>query len=106
MDKPEVGWAIVDLMGHVRLAGFVSEEEHFGAKLGRVDIHEPNGLVSTQFFGANAIYRIVPTTEAIVRELAKQTDAAVRRFDLRALLPYDAPAPVVDWDRLRDDLPF
>lgn len=32
-------WAIVELMGHVRLAGYVTEEERFGAKLGRIDIH-------------------------------------------------------------------
>lgn len=31
-------WAIVELMGHVRLAGRLSEEEKFGSKLGRLDI--------------------------------------------------------------------
>lgn len=31
-------WAIVELMGHVRLAGRLSEEEKFGAKMGRLDI--------------------------------------------------------------------
>jgi hypothetical protein len=34
----EPSWAIVELMGHVRIAGRVSEEERFGAKLGRIDI--------------------------------------------------------------------
>lgn len=34
-------WAIVELMGHVRMAGRVSEEERFGAKLGRIDIPQP-----------------------------------------------------------------
>ena len=33
-------WAIVELMGHVRVAGFVTEEERFGVKLGRIDIHD------------------------------------------------------------------
>lgn len=34
-------WAIVELMGHVRVAGRVTEEEHFGSKLGRIDIPRP-----------------------------------------------------------------
>lgn len=31
-------WAVVELMGHVRMAGRVTEEEHFGGKMGRIDI--------------------------------------------------------------------
>lgn len=31
-------WAILELMGHVRLSGRVSEEERFGCKLGRIDV--------------------------------------------------------------------
>lgn len=31
-------WAIVELMGHVRLAGRLTEEEKFGTKMGRLDI--------------------------------------------------------------------
>lgn len=31
-------WAVVELMGHVRMAGRVTEEERFGAKVGRVDV--------------------------------------------------------------------
>lgn len=31
-------WAILELMGHVKLAGFVTEEELFGGKIGRIDI--------------------------------------------------------------------
>ena len=31
-------WAIVELMGHVKLAGKLSEEERFGVKMGRLDI--------------------------------------------------------------------
>ncbi len=31
-------WAVVELMGHVRMAGRVTEEERFGSKMGRIDI--------------------------------------------------------------------
>jgi len=78
------GWAIVELMGHVRLAGFVTEEEHFGAKLGRIDIHNGNTVV-TQFFGGGSVYRVTPTTEEIAREIAKHTAAPVSSWDLRAI---------------------
>lgn len=36
--QPESVWAVVELMGHVKLAGRLTEEEKFGAKLGRPDI--------------------------------------------------------------------
>ena len=76
------GWCIVELMGHIRLAGYVTEEEHFGAKIGRVDIPGPKGETVTQFFGGSSIYRITPTTEAIARRVAM----------------HDSPAPVGRWD--------
>lgn len=31
-------WAVCELMGHVKTAGRLSEEEKFGAKLGRLDV--------------------------------------------------------------------
>ncbi len=41
-DAPEV-WAIVELMGHVKLAGKLTEEEKFGTKMGRLDIPAGEG---------------------------------------------------------------
>jgi len=34
-------WAVVELFGHVRMAGRVTEQELFGSKLGRVDVPRP-----------------------------------------------------------------
>lgn len=31
-------WCVVELMGHVRMAGLVTEVELFGSKQGRIDI--------------------------------------------------------------------
>lgn len=31
-------WAIVELLGHVRMAGRLTEEERFGGKMGRLDV--------------------------------------------------------------------
>lgn len=74
-------WAIVELMGHVKIAGLVTEEERFGTKLGRVDI--PNGdTFVTQYFNGSSLYRLTPTTEEIARSVAKSNQ----------------PAPVFRWE--------
>lgn len=76
-------WAIVELMGHVRVAGRVTEEEHFGAKLGRIDIPAHDGGFTTQFFGGSSVYRLTPTTEDIARAVALHSQPEpVHRFEL------------------------
>ncbi|WP_294124287.1 hypothetical protein [Sphingomonas sp.] len=108
-------WAIVELMGHVRLAGRLSEEEHYGAKLGRLDIPNPvvvctpckgirdanpncavcggfgatGGGFTTQFFGGASVYRITMVSEDVARSVA----ANVR------------PAPVQPWEFPKPQLP-
>lgn len=79
-EEPAV-WAIVELMGHVRLAGRLTEEEKFGAKMGRLDIPSEDGFV-TQLFGGGSVYRITIVTEAVARHVCKQS----------------SPAPVSPWD--------
>jgi hypothetical protein len=66
-------WAIVDLMGHVRYAGRVTEEERFGAKIGRVDVPTADGGWTTVFFGGASVYRLIPTTEEVARVAAIRT---------------------------------
>ncbi|MBY0548745.1 MAG: hypothetical protein K2W95_15855 [Candidatus Obscuribacterales bacterium] len=66
------GWAMVELMGHVRLAGYVTEEEHFGAKLGRIDVPLEQGTV-TQFFGGSSVYRVTPCSEVIAKQIAQDS---------------------------------
>lgn len=75
-------WAILELMGHVRLAGRVTEETHFGAALGRIDIPVGDGF-TTQYFGGSSVYRITPTTEEIARSVAARNQPEpVYRFEL------------------------
>lgn len=89
-------WAIVELMGHVRLAGLVSEEEHFGAKLGRIEIPGPEGQAVTQYFGGGSVYRITPCSEEIARAVAARSAAApVHAWEMRALPASDPHSPVV-----------
>lgn len=64
-------WAVVELMGHVRLGGRLSEEERFGAKMGRLDIPREDGSFVTQHFGGQSVYRITYVSEAVARHVAR-----------------------------------
>ncbi len=68
-DKFE-SWAIVELMGHVKMGGRVTEEERFGVKMGRIDIPQADGGFVTQYFGGGSVYRLTPTDEATARRVA------------------------------------
>jgi hypothetical protein len=75
-------WAILELMGHVRMAGRVTEEERFGSKMGRIDVPQGEGFTTVYFSGAS-IYRMTPTTEAIARSVAAQNQPEpVHRWEL------------------------
>jgi hypothetical protein len=88
-------WAIVELMGHIRMAGRVTEEQHFGATLGRIDMPKGDGFV-TQFFGGSSVYRITPTTEDVARAVADRNIAEpVHRWEL-PVSTSEKPAPVED----------
>lgn len=64
-------WAILELMGHVKLAGFVTEEELFGSKMGRIDIPPgEDGKMVTQYFGGHTVYRLTPVTEEVAMAYA------------------------------------
>lgn len=104
MDLESGMWAIVELMGHVRLVGYVTEVEAFGRKMGRIDIETPEGSV-TQLFGGEAVYRITPTTEEIARAWNENPPSPIRPWNLRELAPAlaepadDDGPPDHGWDR-------
>jgi hypothetical protein len=78
-NEPYAGWAILELMGHRKLAGNIS----FVLGLLRIDI--PCEPAVTQFYGMPAIYCFTPTTEEIARGLAAKINTApVSRYELPA----------------------
>lgn len=96
-------WAILELMGHVRLAGRVSEEERFGAKMGRIDIPRPDGTFVTQYFGGSSIYRMTPTTEEVARRVAQTCEPRpVHPWELPKALP-DPGSEIVAAETADDD---
>jgi hypothetical protein len=65
----ELGWSIVEQLGHRVIAGFVSEVEIAGAGFLRVDLWAPDGEPRTsQFVSPSSVYCITPTTEEAVKE--------------------------------------
>lgn len=57
-------WAIVELFGHQKIAGRVSEQPMAGTTFLRVEVPETNRSAAyTRLFGAGAIYGITPCTE-------------------------------------------
>jgi hypothetical protein len=84
-------WGIVDLFGHTRLAGRISEQTIGGETFIRVDV--PNGeAFHTRLFGKGAIYGISFTDETIAREIAKRSEIRpVSAYEIRNLL--ESPSP-------------
>lgn len=97
------GWAVVELMGHRRLAGYVKQVEQYGAVMLRLDVPEVDGRGAvTQFYGGGSVYCLTPTTEEIVRAVCrKDHPAPVSRYELPA--PKPAPVPTYDDEPDYDD---
>jgi hypothetical protein len=69
------GWAIMELMGHRKLAGYVREQEVAGSGFLRIDVPggtagQPEDDVATQFYAPGALYCLTPTTEDVARRFA------------------------------------
>lgn len=73
-------WALVELFGHQRIVGWLTEQKIGSDVLLRIDVPDllKDGKIVrqgfTRYFGAKAIYSITPVTEAVVRELLPSID--------------------------------
>ena len=92
-------WALVELMGHSRIAGRVTDATIGGATFIRVDVPETSGgQPSTRYFSPAAIYCISPVTEEIARGLAEELDS--RPFNI-----YEQPRRLHELESPSDVLP-
>jgi len=95
-------WAVVELFGHARLAGRVSEQQIAGEGFVRIDVPATSRKPAlTKLYGPKAIYSLTPTSEELARAVAEQLDAEpinVYVPELRALPAAADPPEVLDQD--------
>lgn len=98
-------WAIVELFGHQRVAGRVSEQTIGGCAFIRVDVPKIEAVEPfTKFYTQGAIYCMTPTDEATAI-------AAARSFCSRPISPFVIPESRrierrdenVDYDEAEED---
>lgn len=99
------GWAILELMGHRRLAGYVRPVEIAGAGMLRIDVPgDGSEAVATQYYSPSSLYCLTPTTEAIARTVAKSSrPQPAHRWELAPAPEADRPGNDVEDG---DELPF
>lgn len=120
MGDEQPTWAVVELMGHVRIAGRLTEEEKFGGKMGRLDVPTftpcvPCGGIGsmrecpicggdggvesyvTQYFTSASVYRITACTEEVARQIAKTSS------DIAPVKPWEMPKMLL---AKTGDIPF
>lgn len=105
--QQDKGWCVLELMGHRKLAGWVSDD----AGLLRIDVHlhdpdteQGSAPIATQWYGQAAIYCITATSKENCLALTKSHQPRpIGRWEL-------APAPaeqlVADADEVDDEHPF
>ena len=64
-------WGILEIMGHQRVAGRISERAIGGSNLLQVDIPQADDTFRTVFYGSSAIYALHVTDETAARACAK-----------------------------------
>jgi len=95
------GYAVLELMGHRRLVGMLSEATIAGAAFIRIDLSDADGNPTTQFYAPSAVYAITPTTEEIARRAAKTNNVApISAWELREKPP---TLPALRADEEEDD---
>lgn len=103
-------WAIVELFGHRKLAGYLTERQFGAAALLQVDVPETKQdgdqftKPYTKLIGVGSIYCLTPCSEAIARAVATNIERFNHPIPVDiplALLPTRAPAD--DAELVEDD---
>lgn len=101
MSEPVQGWFIIELLGHRRLAGYLTEQTIAGAGFLRVDVPGPNGdgdPIATQYFAPSSVYTLTPTTEAMARRVAESCRfQPVQQWELPQLSAATPEESIRDW---------
>ena len=106
-DSPFREWAIVELFGHTKLAGEVSEVTVGGAGFLRIDVPAIPPLDSfTKLLGPASIYAITIVSEEVARTVVSHLKPRpIKSFDLPQL-PLLSSVKSRDFDDEDDGVPF
>ena len=96
-------WAVVEIMGHIRLAGRVREETVFGQAMVRVDIPAVDEYPeSTRYFSPTALFSLSPCDEATALVVAKrERHPPIKTWEMPRNA--EAVASIRDRDEVIDD---
>ncbi len=84
------GWAILEIMGHQKFAGYVSTQAVAGSSMLRIDVPAVEGHQAfSKLFGTSSIYAMTPVDEEVAKAMAKSLRKAP--VDL-----YEFPSEVVE----------
>lgn len=95
-DQPKFDqWCIVEVMGHSRFAGRVTEQAVGGCSFIRVDVPECDGRSAfTKLLGGGSIFALTPCTEQVARAAGRSFRARPYEFFELPMLPttvHDVP---------------
>lgn len=82
-------WAILELMGHRRKIGKVTDVEIFGSKMCRIDVLNIDDTFHTEFYGGSSIYACTPVSEQVARMQAKNNASGqlpIEQWDMREIV--------------------
>ena len=106
-------WAILEIMGHQRFAGHLTEQTIGGTSMLRIDVPAVGELSAfTRYFTANSVYSITPVSEELARQIAsglKRQPVTVYELPeelqakLRSPLPAIGQQPCPPYDDDEDD---
>ena len=103
-------WAIVEIFGHTRLAGLVTEATIGGCSFVRVDVPEHDGRPGfTRFYGNGAIYSMtIVDREVCMAALSQLQPRPITNVYLPQLTApvYDSRSSIEEEDADDDGIPF
>lgn len=94
-------WAVLEVMGHRKIAGLVTEVEFAGATMLRIEV--PSDPPVVQLYGGKSIFAITEETEERCRGYAaRHRPEVISRYELPATTEREQP---VDAEEVEDDDP-
>jgi hypothetical protein len=88
MEQKFEQWAIVELLGHNKIAGLCTEQSIAGTNMLRVDVPDTETQPSfTKFFSGSSIYAINPVSEDVVRYTANNLQKKpIESWDIKQVI--------------------